>query len=212
MNKKLTDITLVVDRSGSMQSCRADAEGGVNAFIEDQKKGKGDAVLTLHEFDDKHDTVCEALNIKEVEPYTLFPRGSTALLDAIGKAIISTGGRLEKMKEKDRPGLVVFVVQTDGWENMSIKFTNRMVNDLINEQEKNYSWKFIFLGAGKDAIATAAKMGFKGSTSMAYNTGQTTQVYASTSNLVSNMRDQSVSGGDVTAFYSEEDREGAVSE
>jgi Mg-chelatase subunit ChlD len=35
MNNNLTDITMLVDRSGSMASCRIEAEGGINAFIED---------------------------------------------------------------------------------------------------------------------------------------------------------------------------------
>ena len=38
MRSDLTDITLVVDRSGSMQEIRSDAEGGVIAFIENQAK------------------------------------------------------------------------------------------------------------------------------------------------------------------------------
>ena len=33
MRNDLADITLVVDRSGSMQSIREDAEGGINAFV-----------------------------------------------------------------------------------------------------------------------------------------------------------------------------------
>ena len=32
MRSDLTDITLVVDRSGSMASVRDDAEGGINSF------------------------------------------------------------------------------------------------------------------------------------------------------------------------------------
>ncbi len=42
MRTDLTDITLVVDRSGSMQAIREDAEGGVNAFIQDQAKEAGE--------------------------------------------------------------------------------------------------------------------------------------------------------------------------
>lgn len=38
MRKELSDITVVLDRSGSMASCKSDAEGGLNSFIEDQKK------------------------------------------------------------------------------------------------------------------------------------------------------------------------------
>ena len=38
MKANLTDITLVVDRSGSMDHVREDAEGGVNTFITEQGK------------------------------------------------------------------------------------------------------------------------------------------------------------------------------
>ncbi len=36
MRTDLTDITMVIDRSGSMESISSDAEGGINTFIESQ--------------------------------------------------------------------------------------------------------------------------------------------------------------------------------
>ena len=109
MNSELTDITLVVDRSGSMQKIREDAEGGVNAFIEKQAKEPGEALLTLVQFDTEYDFVHKGVAIKEVPTYQLVPRGRTALLDAVGRAINETGERLSKIDEQDRPGLVIFV-------------------------------------------------------------------------------------------------------
>jgi hypothetical protein len=50
MRSDLTDITLVVDRSGSMETIREDAQGGVNAFVADQAKQPGEALLTLVHF------------------------------------------------------------------------------------------------------------------------------------------------------------------
>ena len=47
MRSDLTDITLVVDRSGSMAEVRDDAEGGVNTFINQQAEEPGEALLTL---------------------------------------------------------------------------------------------------------------------------------------------------------------------
>ena len=47
MRSDLTDITLVIDRSGSMEEIRTDAEGGVNAFIREQAQQPGEALLTL---------------------------------------------------------------------------------------------------------------------------------------------------------------------
>ena len=41
MRSDLTDITLVIDRSGSMQARQEDAQGGVNAFIQQQAAEPG---------------------------------------------------------------------------------------------------------------------------------------------------------------------------
>ena len=119
MKTDLTDITLVVDRSGSMQDIRSDAEGGVNAFIENQAKEPGEALLTLVQFDTEFEFLHTGVPIKDVPRYSLVPRGSTALLDAVGRAINETGERISKLAEAERPALVVFVVMTDGLENSS---------------------------------------------------------------------------------------------
>ena len=112
MQEKLTDITLVVDRSGSMDAIRLDAEGGVNAFMKQQADEDGDALMTLVEFDTEYNFVERGTPIEDVGSYTLRPRGTTALLDAVGRSINETAERIEATDESDRPGLVVFVVMT----------------------------------------------------------------------------------------------------
>ena len=62
MNK--TDITIVLDRSGSMLSVLDDAVNGFNQFIEDQKKVEGEATVTLVQFDTVHEVVYKARNLK----------------------------------------------------------------------------------------------------------------------------------------------------
>lgn len=47
MKTNLTDITMVIDRSGSMESIKSDAEGGINTFVQLQQKEPGEALLTL---------------------------------------------------------------------------------------------------------------------------------------------------------------------
>ena len=159
MRSDLTDITLVVDRSGSMSAIRDDAEGGVNTFIQEQAKQPGEALLTLVQFDTEYEFVHRAMPIKQVPPYTLTPRGNTALLDAVGRAINETGERLAKMAERDRPGLVVFVITTDGQENSSKEFSKAQIKELIEQQHSKYNWQFTFLGANQDAFAEAGGMG-----------------------------------------------------
>ena len=159
MRSNLTDITLVVDRSGSMEKIREDAEGGVNTFIHEQATHPGEALLTLVQFDTEYEFVHRGMPIKQVPPYTLVPRGNTALLDAVGRAINETGERLAKMAEQDRPGLVILVTTTDGLENSSKEFTKAQIKTLIEQQQSKYKWQFIFLGANQDAFAEAGGMG-----------------------------------------------------
>jgi uncharacterized protein YegL len=159
MNKDLVDITLVVDRSGSMESIREDAEGGINAFVREQAQLKGQANLTLVQFDTEYEFVHRAIDIQSVPEYKLVPRGGTALLDAVGRAINETGERLAKLPESDRPGLVAFVITTDGQENRSCEFQSAQIKKMIQHQQEKYKWQFTFLGADQDAFAEAGRMG-----------------------------------------------------
>ena len=129
MRKDLTDVTLVLDRSGSMEACRAEAEDGVSRFIEDQRKEAGECRLTLVQFDTEYEFVHRSVPIENVPPYELVPRGYTALLDAVGRAITEKGAELTAMREADRPGLVVFCIVTDGHENSSSEFNLEQIRD-----------------------------------------------------------------------------------
>lgn len=171
MNQNFTDITIVLDRSGSMQSIRGDIIGGYNQFIDDQKSIPGTAALSLAQFDNQYEVVHSGIDIKDVPDLTgetFVPRGSTALFDAIGRTINQTGARLAKMSETDRPGKVVFVIITDGMENASQEFTRGQINEMISHQEEKYSWEFVFLAANQDAIATGGEMGVRQNKAMTY--------------------------------------------
>ena len=65
MRSDLTDITLVIDRSGSMQEIRSDAEGGINALIERQAKEPGEALLTLVQFDTDYEFVHRGIPVQQ---------------------------------------------------------------------------------------------------------------------------------------------------
>lgn len=160
MRTDLTDITMVVDRSGSMAAIREDAEGGINEFIKTQAAAPGDALLTLVQFDTEYEFVYNAKPIKEVLAYGLHPRGATALLDAVGRAIAETGKRLADMPEDQRPGLVAFVVVTDGHENSSKEFHLAKIKEMITHQREKYGWQFTFLGADEKAFDQGMAMGF----------------------------------------------------
>ena len=95
MNNSLTEMVFILDRSGSMSGLESDTIGGYNSLLEKQRKEVGDATVTTVLFDDKYEMIHDHADIKKVSLLTdreYFARGSTALLDAIGKTIKSETG------------------------------------------------------------------------------------------------------------------------
>lgn len=171
MNKNLTEIVYILDRSGSMSGLEKDTIGGYNSFLEKQKKEDGDAVVTTVLFDDKYDIVHDHVDIKKVKPLTnkeYFARGMTALLDAIGKTINHVGNRHKYALDSEVPGKTIVVITTDGFENASREFTSDKVKSMIEHQKKKYGWEFLFLGANIDAVETAKAFGIDEKRSVSY--------------------------------------------
>lgn len=206
MKEDYTDIILVVDRSGSMQAIQKDAEGGVNAFIQQQAQQPGTATLTLVQFDTDYEFLHQGTPIDQVQEYSLQPRGATALLDAVGRAINETGQRLANMDESERPSLVLFVVMTDGLENSSREFTKERIKETIEHQETKYSWHFTYLGANQDAFAEGGGMGFTRGATSNFSPSNVHAAYAMTSLKVSRMRQQRREGQTVANEFTEEER------
>ncbi len=207
MRSDLTDITLVVDRSGSMANVRDDAEGGINSFITAQVKEPGEALLTLVQFDTEYEFVHKGVPITQVPKYELQPRGWTALLDAVGRAVSETGQRLAQIPDADRPGLVIFVVATDGQENSSKEFTKAQIKEMIERQQKEYSWHFTFLGANQDAFAEAGGMGIDAAGVANFQVDKVGVAYRATSNKVARMRKQLTDGETVKNDFTDEERD-----
>lgn len=210
MQKDLTEIVVVLDRSGSMASCKTDAEGGLNTFIDQQKTAPGRANFTLIQFDDKYEVVCSGVDIRTVNHFTLVPRGWTALRDAVGKAITETGERLSKLPESERPGLVVVVIVTDGAENASTEYTQQQIHDMIKHQQEVYSWQFTFLAANIDAFAAGGDLGVKTSGTLQFSAAKSKQTYAALNKNVTRMRSASVGGFEVANTYTDDEREETV--
>ena len=166
MKIDLAEIIFILDRSGSMVGLESDTIDGYNSFLQTQRKVEGEAQITTVLFDDKYELLNDGVNIKNVKPITdkeYFARGSTALLDAIGKTIMNVGLRLSNTPESERPSKVIFVITTDGQENTSREFSYKKVNEMISEQQDKYSWEFMFVGANIDAEKEAKSLGIKAS-------------------------------------------------
>lgn len=161
MDNTKTEIVLVVDKSGSMYSKRSTVITAINGFLDEQKQAAGTAHVTLYTFNDTVQVMLPRCELKEapaLTPANYDPDGCTALLDAVGTAIDSTGKYLAAMPEEERPGTVIIGIMTDGYENASSDYTWQQIADRIKHQKEKYSWRFNFFGAGADTFDVAAKM------------------------------------------------------
>lgn len=161
MNQSLTEIVFVLDRSGSMEAMIEAAISGFNRLLHEQQQVPGRARFTLVLFDDQYELPVDSQPIADVvglNTDTYVPRGSTALLDAIGRTIDELGEKLAATPETGRPDQVIVAILTDGQENASTRYTWQDVSKRIRHQTEKYQWQFLFLGANQDAIATAGRM------------------------------------------------------
>ncbi len=218
MDLNKTHITVVLDRSGSMGIIRDATIEAVNGYVASQQAEDGECLLTLVQFDDQYQVDCASIPIHEFTPLTFDtyqPRGSTALLDAIGRTILDNGRQFAAMREENRPGTVLFVIQTDGQENASREFDMARINDLIAEHRDKYSWQFVFLGADQDAIASAGAMGIAAGSSLSYShsaTGQHAAFKAVAKNTSEFRKARSVAHLDVAFEFDETDRTSSIDE
>jgi len=166
MKNNYTHVAILIDRSGSMNSIKSDVIGGFNQLIEDQKNVPGDLTVTLVQFDENMGLQFETINdfsplneVKLLNESNYTPRGSTPLNDSLARLINETGARLAAKDESERPEKVLIVSITDGRENASKEHTKQSVKTLIEHQEKNYNWKFMYIGANQDSFAEGSSRG-----------------------------------------------------
>jgi uncharacterized protein YegL len=161
MNKNVTEIIFLLDRSGSMGGLENDTIGGFNSFVKKQCELEGETLLTTVLFDDHYDVLWNGVDARNIRltDKEYYVRGCTALLDAVGKTILKVGHRLSRSSEEQRPSKVIFVITTDGEENSSQEFNYEKVKELIKHQQEKYSWEFIFMGANIDAAKEADTLG-----------------------------------------------------
>lgn len=190
---QVTEVIILLDRSGSMAAIQEATVRGINNFINDVNKVPGEGYWSFYQFDDP----ASALGAKEAFPHTVFervhyrevprleakdflPRNSTALVDATCLTIQKVRERYLASPESRRPRVLI-VIMTDGMENASRQFTADQMRQLIAEVQSSYKWEFIYLGANQDTFAVAKDYGVKTSQAFHYtaNAIGTTAVLAS---------------------------------
>ena len=200
-------ISVILDRTGSMQPIREDVVGGFNAFLAEQQAAPDPATFTLVQFDsqDPYEVLHADVDIAGVPPLRLdqyVPRATTPLYDAIGRGILELEAALARQPDGQRPERVIFVIVTDGAENASREFDRKRVATLI-EAKKALGWDFVFLSADMAAFEDAGRMGVDGGSSLMFSKSKrgNDTAWAVSSRKV---RERRAHGADAIAFSAEE--------
>lgn len=167
--RDVTELVIIIDKSGSMQPLTEDVIGGFNSLIEEQKK-EGDTIVTTIFFNDSIKFIHERTDIKEVKPLdkrTYCASGCTALLDAIGDGIAFIKSKHASTKEENLPKHTIFSIMTDGLENASREYSYKKIKDMI-ELQKKCGWDFIFQAANIDTEYEASRLGIDADMAMSF--------------------------------------------
>ena len=168
--KDLTELVIIIDKSGSMHGLEKDVVGGFNALIEEQKK-EGETLVTTFFFNDSIDITHEQEDIKKIKPLdgrSYQPQGCTALLDAIGDAISLIKAKHSRLKEEELPEHTIFSIMTDGLENASREYSYRRIKQMI-ELQKKCGWVFLFQAANIDTEYEADRLGIDRDMSVSFH-------------------------------------------
>lgn len=156
------ELVFVVDRSGSMHGTEDDIIGGFNAMIREQREKGQEAFVSAVLFSDTSKVLYDRVKLEDVAPMTTADYrtgGCTALLDAVGDAIVHIKNVHKYARREDVPTKTLFVIMTDGEENSSHKYNNSQIKKLVKQQQEEARWEFIFVGADIDAFASAQSIG-----------------------------------------------------
>jgi len=185
-----TMICLILDRSGSMRGREQDVIGGVNTFLDEQKKLPDPASIAMVRFDSEGVerfrpmlSLAEAQHIG-VDDYV--PRGGTPLLDAIGKTLVALDGDWKT----EQPERAILVIVTDGQENESREYSKKQIKEMIESRQASGKWAIVYLAANVDAFAEAGSIGvaFANTAGFQSTAKGTKAMYGATSQSISHMR------------------------
>lgn len=179
-NNGETLINIVLDETGSMNSCWGPTISAFNDYLGSQKGLDGVCKVTMSMFSDTNQwaatstknsirTIYSNTPVADVTPLSRSnyrPNGGTNLYDAIGTAIRNTEAQLAA---QDTVPNVLMVIITDGEENCSKEFTVSGVKDLVKAKEAE-GWTFVYLGANQDAWKVGQAFGLAKGQTKSYDT------------------------------------------
>lgn len=169
--KRIMELVMILDESGSMYGMEKDVIGGYNRLLEENKNGEYEVYVTTVTFSNNYRIVVDRENIADVKPLEANdyrPDGCTALLDTVGDIVghISTIHRY--LPDEAKVDKTVVAITTDGEENSSHRYTYQEISKLLKTKQKE-GWEVLFLAANIDAEAAARKYGIDAEKSVNYS-------------------------------------------
>jgi len=162
---QINHIFFVLDKSGSMCGLRKQTVDNFNEQIQNLKMERDSEQVNLISLI----TFAGSNYIRDIrasQPLSQFEEikleeyvtnGSTALYDAIGKAILNADLQFEKYSNFDNAALIVIL--SDGEENASKEFDNIKITSLIKQKQDSGKFTFTFMGCGEVVRRQASAIG-----------------------------------------------------
>lgn len=178
-------VTIILDETGSMQSCKRAAIAGFNRYLAALRAEQAETRLTLTLFNSKktevryHNERPAAVSDLDVETYR--PADTTPLYDAIGRTLTIAKQEAAAHFKK------LCVILTDGLENASKEYTRQQIFGLIKEFE-GQGWRFMYLGADHDVWAAGESLGIAGDGRVCFSRLEVAETFQGLSEMTSRYR------------------------
>jgi uncharacterized protein YegL len=200
---KNTLYHFIIDRSGSMSGMEKMVIDGYNehvASIKNLQQTYPDQkfLMSLTVFDHEINTIVPATPIdqlQEIEQDAFIPRGSTALLDAIGRSLDQIEEQFAKDIKKNKMSVVMIII-TDGAENSSHRYSYERISQRIKKRDHSDKWTFSFIGCDFNALELTERLNIRRENVRSYNKRN----YAQMSHFID----------DSLAFYAKSKSEGDI--
>ncbi len=172
--KQAAYVTLILDETGSMQSCKGAAIAGVNEYLKILRQSPIPVQFTLTLFNSgklevRHHAT-PVTDVPDLMEVTYQPADTTPLYDALGQTLTGAGRDVPHNAKK------LCVILTDGLENASREYTRDGIVRMIKEWEGN-GWTFVYLGADHDAWAAGGDLGIAGDNRVQFSRRETGRMF-----------------------------------
>lgn len=153
------DITIILDRSGSMRQIKPYVILEFNRFISEFQTSKLKSRFNLIQFSDTAEwtfTDLKAEDVQLLDESKYITNGSTALYDTIGETL---NQKIQFIESKKKPRSVTVAIITDGRENSSVEYSQKIIRDLVTKCQDHLHWKILFFGANQDSVLEGSQFG-----------------------------------------------------